>query len=279
MATAQVNLQDELPNVTAIEAGIAADAAKAKDRADKDAAFQAVIKKNLATMGLDPQNPETLINIALATSPLGAGEKAAADLAKGVIPKVIEGMKHIPEGLQKIKAALPQTVQDALPMSVRDLGHLMFTPQNASPIRMEKFQELLADGELARAVKMQHASLPYASTTAAGSSIYAANKVVAYANSEEGHHEGYADRFMNDATQEYKQRENLMQLKDKIPALRKPIDKFLEMQDQLAKDGSLSPQDKKAMALVAENFSNIIRTEGPDSKSFDSAQNVMDLSR
>lgn len=278
MATAQA-IQDEVPNVALIEAGIAADAAKAKDRAAKEAKFQAVIKKDFATMGLDPNNPEALINLALATSPVGASEKAAVDIAKGVMPKVIEGVKHIPEALQKIKAALPQTVQDALPMGIRDLGHLMFTPQNASPVRMAKFEELLENGEHIRAVKMQHASLPYASATVAGSSIYAVNKVVAYANSEESHYESYADRFKNYATQEYKQRENLEQLKAIIPEMAKPIDKFLEMQDKLAKDGNLSQQDKKAMALVAENFSNIIKTEGPDSKSFDSAQNVQDLSK
>lgn len=278
MATAQAR-QDEIPNVALIEAGIAADIAKVKDRAAKDAEFKAVIQKDLATLGLDPNNPETLINIALATSPLGAGEKAAADITRGVLPRVIEGVKHIPEGLQKIKAALPQTVQDVLPMSVRDLGHLMFTPQNASPVRLAKFEELLENGEATRAVKMQHASIPYASITVAGSSVYAANKVVDYANSKEAHYESYADRFKHDATQEYKQRENLEQLKAIIPEMAKPIDKFLEMQDQLAKDGNLSQQDKKAMALVAENFSNIIKTEGPDSKSFDSVQNVQDLSR
>jgi hypothetical protein len=193
--------------------------------------------------------------------------------------EVVKAVQHAPEGFQRIKAALPQTVQDVLPMSARDLAHLMFTPQNASPIRMERFEELLKNGEDIRAVKMQHAAIPYASATIAGSTIYAANKVVTYANSEESHYESYADRFMSHATQEYKQQENLEQLKSTIPAMAKPIDKFLEMRAGLEKDGSLSEQDRKTLTHVAESFSNLIKTEGPDSKNFDSVHGAPELSR
>jgi hypothetical protein len=142
MATAQVNLQDELPDVAAIEAGIAADAAKVRDRAAKDAEFKAVIQKDLATIGLDPNNPETLINIALATSPLGAGEKAAADIARGVMPRATEFLKPILEKAPEILAKIPETIKRAIPDSVADAAWALTPFQHASASRMAKFDAL-----------------------------------------------------------------------------------------------------------------------------------------
>lgn len=142
MATAQVKLQDELPDVAVIEAGIAADAAKVKDRAAKNAEFKAVIQKDLATLGLDPNNPETLINVALATSPLGAGEKAAADIARGVMPRATEFLKPILEKAPGILAKIPETIKRAIPDSVADAAWALTPLQHASASRMAKFDAL-----------------------------------------------------------------------------------------------------------------------------------------
>jgi hypothetical protein len=249
--------------------------------ANQKVEFSNKIERMKKEMGVD--TPEHMIDFALKFSPLGAEKAASAGISnatKEYVPKIVDAVKHLPETLQAAKAALPQTVQDALPMSTRDLAHLMFTPQNPSPERLAKAIELRkVDGDWVRHAKMQIATVPYASATYGGSAAYAASKVMDYAHSKERHYDDYATRFLHTANQDYKQQENLADLKAKVPDLAKPIDKFLEIQDKLAKDGDLSLQHKRAMELVAENFSTIIRTEGPESKSFDSIQKNMELSR
>ena len=226
---------------------------------------------------LNAESPTEMIDFAMRITPLGA-EKAGASALKELGTKVAETAKHLPETLQALKANLPQGLKDALPQSARDLAHLMFTPQNPSPIRRELFEKAMENGEATRAAKMQIATVPYASLTYCGSSAYAASIVKDYANSDERHYESYASRFLTTATENYKQVENLTALKKAVPELEKPIDTFLAIQNKLAADGTLSNQDKAAMALVAKNFSEIIRTEGTKSPQFDASQNTQVLS-
>lgn len=248
---------------------------KADLNVDQENDFQNKLQRIKA--GLHAESPTEMIEFAMQVTPLGV-EKVGASALKELGTKVAETAKHLPETLQALKANLPQGLKDAMPQSARDLAHLMFTPQNPSPIRRELFEKAMENGEATRAAKMQIATVPYASITYGGSSLYAASKVIDYANSDERHYESYASRFLTTATENYKQVENLTALKKTVPELEKPIDTFLAMQNKLAADGTLSNQDKAAMALVAKNFSEIIRTEGPKSPQFDTLQNTQTLS-
>lgn len=248
---------------------------KAAPNANQEDEFQNKLQQMKAELNVE--STTEMIDFAMRVTPLGAG-KVGASALKELGPKVVETVKHLPETIQALKASLPQGLKDAMPQSARDLAHLMLTPQNPSPIRKELFEQAMEKGEATRAATMQIATVPYASVTYGGASYYAANKVIDYAQSEERHYESYATRFLTTATQDYHQVENLTALKKVVPELEKPIDTFIAMQNKLAADGSLSNQDKAAMALVAKNFSEIIRTEGPKSPQFDASQNSHALS-
>ncbi len=123
----------------------------------------------------------------------GAGLMAGAVMAGIIEPGGLE-KKALKNGIELGSEALkdtaklankadilPPSYKDFLPMSARDLAHLMFMPQNASPVRMERFKELLESGVQANNIhgmRMQMSGVPYAWATFGGGAAIAANTVV-----------------------------------------------------------------------------------------------------
>ncbi len=239
---------DEIPDIERMEL----------DRAEqnkREADSEAKMKQEIDQFS----SPDKAMDIAMSFGPFGAAgatKKVITEAVNSKVAKVaaeeaavaLEGMGKA--AYQTFREKLPQGLADALPLSARDLLHLMVLPQNPSPERLELFGRLMAGAEedLVRATAVQLKGVPYAWATFGGAAGYAASKVADYVSVENKAtpEQALAKQFVEAShllTPQKRETAMLQLMTTQSSEINHAVSMYLGVQKGLMQDKSLSEQD------------------------------------